>query len=91
MGLQNIFPSPYGEQAPLLALENIIGGIIMEETKSAKQIESVIVQAFLSYFYAQKLLNNEELLKLKNCLNKQHIKLAIITLKSDVCNGGTSQ
>ena len=64
----------------------------MENLKPlTKQVESAIVQAFLSYFYAQELLTDEELLKLKNRLNKQHIKLDIITLKSDVCNGGTSQ
>ena len=59
--------------------------------QNSKEIESAIVQAFLSYFYAQELLTDEELSKLKNRLNKQHIKLDIITLKSDVCNGGTSQ
>lgn len=59
--------------------------------KTNREIESAIAQAFISYFYAQELLTDEELLKLKNCLNKQHIKLDIITLKSDVCNGGTSQ
>ena len=64
----------------------------MENLKPlTKQVESAIVQAFLSYFYAQELLTDEELSKLKNRLNKQHIKLDIITLKSDVCNGGTSQ
>lgn len=64
----------------------------MENLKPlTKQVESAIVQAFLSYFYAQELLTDEDLLKLKNCLNKKHIKLDIITQKSDVCNGGTSQ
>ena len=59
--------------------------------KTNREIESAIAQAFISYFYAQELLTDEELLKLKSCLNKQHIKLDIITLKSDVCNEGTSQ
>lgn len=59
--------------------------------KTNREIESAIAQAFISYFYAQELLTDEELLKLKSCLNKQHIKLDIITHKSDVCNGGTSQ
>ena len=63
----------------------------MEKPELTKELESAIAQAFISYFYAQGLLTDEELLKLKNCLNKQHIKLDIITLKSDVCNGGTSQ
>ena len=48
--------------------------------QNSKEIESAIAQALISYFYAQGLLTDEELLKLKNCLNKQHIKLDIITL-----------
>ena len=59
--------------------------------QNSKEIESAIAQAFISYFYAQGLLTDEELLKLKNCLKKYHIRLDVITLKSDVCNGGTSQ
>ena len=52
----------------------------MEKPELTKELENAIVQAFISYFYAQGLLTDEELLKLKNCLNKQHIKLDIITL-----------
>ena len=62
MGLQNIFPSPYGEQVPLLALENIIGGIIMEDlTILNKQIELAFVQAFISYLYEKELITSTEL------------------------------
>ena len=62
---------------------------MIKETQD--KYNNAIVQAFISYFYAQGLLTDEELLKLKNCLKKYHIRLDVITLKSDVCNGGTSQ
>ena len=51
-----------------------------------KQIDSAIAQAFLSYFYARKLISAEEFLRIKNKLSKEKITVDIITLKSDICN-----
>lgn len=54
-------------------------------------VTTALYHAIILSFYEKGLLTSDELIVIRGELRKRGISLDIITLKSDVCNGGTSQ